>query len=113
MCVRLSQSVLQLAVRASRQAISSHLSCLLLGSASISGSKVEPALSVTLPSHHSGHGVVVEVDRLDLGRNVGNCLQPTALVPGDVIVYCTVRTLSHYLTDVCVCGSQGLLLEVH
>lgn len=41
---------------------------------------------------HSEGGVVVNVDRFDLGRDVGDCLQPTALIPGDVIIYCTVRT---------------------
>ena len=33
---------------------------------------------------------MVEVDRFDLGRDIGSGLQPTALVPGDVIIFCTV-----------------------
>lgn len=34
--------------------------------------------------------MVIEVDRFDMGRTVDSCLQPTAVVPGDVVVYCTV-----------------------
>lgn len=35
------------------------------------------------------------MDRVDLGREVDLCLQPTALVPRDVVVYCTVSDLYH------------------
>jgi hypothetical protein len=30
------------------------------------------------------------VDRFDVGRVVGSSLQPTAVVPGDVVIHCTV-----------------------
>ena len=34
--------------------------------------------------------MVVEIDRFDVGRTIASCLQPTALLPDDVIIYCTV-----------------------
>ena len=39
-------------------------------------------------------GVVIEVDRFDAGRRGGSGLQPTAVVPGDVVLHCTVRCLA-------------------
>ena len=59
---------------------------------------------------YPGGGVVVEVDRFDLGRSVGVDLEPTALVPGDVIIHCSVRNSSrnrHSLLLVCVCVKVG------
>ena len=95
--VRVSHSVLQLAVRASRQTSPSPLHCLLLGSAFVSQGEVTSSHVLRLPVVcllSAEEGVVIEVDRFDAGRRGGSGLQPTAVVPGDVVLHCTVRCLA-------------------
>lgn len=92
-----SKSVLQLAIRTSRQTCSSPLHCLLLGSAFISGlfsSQFCTEIFLLPPLLAIEEGVVIEVDRFDVGRTSKFCLQPTAVVPGDVIIHCTVSCSS-------------------
>ena len=52
--------------------------------------------------------MVVEVDRFDVGRAVGPSLQPTAVVPGDVVIYCTVSGSA----NVCLCSLCIVCVQV-
>ena len=49
----------------------------------------------------SENGLVIEVDRFDNGHSGPSGLEPTALIPGDVIVHCTVSSDAVFVVVLC------------
>uniref|UniRef100_H9GAR8 STIL centriolar assembly protein n=1 Tax=Anolis carolinensis TaxID=28377 RepID=H9GAR8_ANOCA len=94
--LNMTEKTLRLAHRHAKQSRRNPFTCFLVG---------------TLEVDEDGEGVLLIVDRFDPGRQVGGGLEkiPTALLPGDFLIPCTIY-LGSSLGDVTVHNSQDFNL---